>query len=217
MSQIIEVLNQWLLAFAHTVPLEVYAFVGGLLEEIIAPIPSPIVMTTAGGLLKLNGGLLIGIVWLSLIAGVSKTLGSMVLYWGADIAEDLVVGKFGKYLGLSHKVIENIGKKFKGGWKDVAMMTFLRALPVIPGAPVAVTAGLIKMDLKTYLIGTYLGTFLRSLFFAYIGYIGAESYQHIIEGLDNIESILTVVVIVLLMAGIWYVKKISEKSEKFEA
>lgn len=213
MSHLLESLNHWLLAFAHTVPLEVYAFIGGLLEEIIAPIPSPIIMTTAGGFLKLDGGLLIGIIWLSLIAAVGKTLGSMILYWGADIAEDIVVGKFGKYLGLSHKAIENIGSKFKGGWKDIAVMTVLRAIPVIPGAPVAVTAGLIKLNQKTYIIGTYLGTFIRSLFFAYIGYIGAESYENLISGLDSIESILTVVVILLLMGGIWYVKKISEKEE----
>ncbi|OGM24943.1 hypothetical protein A2627_03180 [Candidatus Woesebacteria bacterium RIFCSPHIGHO2_01_FULL_39_28] len=35
---------------ANTTPLDLFVFVGPILEEIIAPIPSPLVMTTAGTL-----------------------------------------------------------------------------------------------------------------------------------------------------------------------
>lgn len=207
-------INGWLLEIAHQVPLEIYVFIGGLLEEIIAPIPSPIVMTTAGGLLKLDGGVLFGIVILALIAAVGKTIGSVILYYLADFAEDIVVGKFGKFLGLSHKYIENMGAKFKGGWKDVAVLAVLRAIPVIPGAPVAVAAGAIKLDMKVYLLGTYIGTFVRSLFFAYIGYIGAEGYSGLFEGMDSAETVIKILMVVAIFAGILYIKKMSKKSEE---
>jgi len=204
-------INDYLLILAEKIPLELYAFVGGLLEEIIAPIPSPIIMTTAGGLHALDNGLFGGIIILALIAAVGKTIGSVVLYYLADWGEDFFVAKFGKYLGLNEKGLEKLSEKFKGGWKDILILTFLRALPVMPGAPVAVACGAIKLNMKTYLISTYIGTFLRSLFFAYIGFVGAESYENMMGGLDSIESILTIVVIVIIFAGIWFVKKNSEK------
>jgi membrane protein DedA with SNARE-associated domain len=207
-------LNEWLLEIAHIVPLEIYVFIGGLLEEIIAPIPSPIIMTTAGGLLKLDGGVFLGIVILSLIAAVGKTIGSLILYYLADITEDIVVGKFGKFLGLSHKYIESIGSQFKGGWKDIAVLSILRAIPVIPGAPVAVAAGAIKLDMKVYLIGTYIGTFFRSLFFAYIGYIGAEGYSGLFEGMDSAGTVIKIIMVIAIFAGILYIKKMSDKGEK---
>jgi len=204
-------INTYLLALSEKIPLELYAFIGGLLEEIIAPIPSPIIMTTAGGLHALNNGAFMGIVVLSLIAAFGKTIGSVVLYYLADWGEDLFVAKFGKYLGLNEKGLEKLSEKFKGGLKDILVLTFLRALPIMPGAPVAVACGAIKLDMKTYLISTYIGTFLRSLFFAYIGFVGAESYENMMGGMDSIESILTIGVIIVIFVGIWLVKKNSDK------
>jgi membrane protein DedA with SNARE-associated domain len=211
--QILTQLNDTLLSLAEKIPLEQYVFIGGLLEEIIAPIPSPIIMTTAGGLHALDNGMLWGIVLLALIAALGKTIGSVVLYYLADWGEDFVVAKFGKYLGLSEKGLEKLSDKFNGGWKDIVVLTFLRALPIIPGAPVAVACGAIKLDMKVYLISTYIGTFIRSLFFAYIGFIGAESYTNVIEGLDSIETVLTIATIFIIFGGIWYVKKNSEGND----
>ncbi|NBO17531.1 MAG: hypothetical protein EBV07_01430 [Proteobacteria bacterium] len=50
MSEIINLLIQYLKEISSTLPLPVFTFIGALLEEIIAPIPSPIVMTLAGSL-----------------------------------------------------------------------------------------------------------------------------------------------------------------------
>ena len=196
---------------AGVIPVELYALLGGLIEEIVAPIPSPIIMTTAGGIVKLQNGTWVNILIISLIAGIGKTIGSLLLYYLADKMEDFFVPRFGKFFGIDHQTIEHLGQRFKGNWKDIGVLTILRAMPVIPGAPVAVACGAIKLNMKTYLISTYIGTFLRSLFFAYIGFVGAESYESLMESMDNIESIMTILAIFLIFAGIWYIKKLSEK------
>ena len=215
---ILEELYIYLEQIAQVIPVELYALIGGLIEEIIAPIPSPIIMTTAGGIVEFQNGTWLNLVIISLIAAVGKTIGSWILYFLADKLEDFFVPRYGKFFGIDHQTVEDMGKRFKGGWKDILVLTFLRAMPVIPGAPVAVACGAIKLNMNTYLISTYIGTFLRSLFFAYIGFVGAESYEKLMESLDNIESIMTVFAILLIFAGIWYIKKLSDKKgEKKEA
>ena len=161
---ILEDFYTYLEEIAEVIPVELYAFIGGLIEEIVAPIPSPIIMTTAGGIVLLQGGTWINLIFISLIAAVGKTIGSLILYVLADKMEDFLVIRYGKFFGIDHQTIEDIGKRFKGGWKDIGMLTLLRAIPVIPGAPVALACGAIKLDMKTYIISTYIGTFFRSLF-----------------------------------------------------
>jgi membrane protein DedA with SNARE-associated domain len=210
---ILEDLYTYLEEIAEVIPVEVYAFIGGLIEEIVAPIPSPIIMTTAGGIVLLQDGNWINLIIISLIAALGKTIGSLILYILADKMEDFFVIRYGKFFGIDHQTIEDIGKRFKGGGKDIGVLSLLRAIPVIPGAPVAVACGAIKLDMKTYIISTYIGTFFRSLFFAFIGYLGVESYGKLMESMDNIESALTVLSIILIFAAILYIKKLSEKKQ----
>src|SRR3990167_5973603 len=94
---------------ATTIPLDVFAFIGSFLEEIIAPIPSPLVMTTAGTLAHTQNHTLLYLFWLALAASLGKTIASWLYYVLADKSEDLVLTRFGKYVGVSHNEIESIG------------------------------------------------------------------------------------------------------------
>ncbi|KAA3647284.1 MAG: hypothetical protein DWQ07_07210 [Chloroflexi bacterium] len=211
MTTLMEDLYAYLESFAAIVPVEIYAFLGGMIEEIITPIPSPIIMTTAGGIVELQGGGWLNIIIISLLAAVGKTIGAIVLYVLADKMEDYFVVRWGKYFGIDQHTIEDLGKRFKGGWRDIGVLAMLRAIPVIPGAPVALASGAIKLNMNTYIISTVIGTFFRSLFFAYIGFVGAESYANLMGNLDSIESIVNIIVIILILASIWYIRRLSEK------
>ena len=43
-----------------------------------------------------------------------------------------LIGKIGKYVGLSHKLIEQIGSFLTGTWVDDFLMVLARALPFVP-------------------------------------------------------------------------------------
>ncbi len=205
MSSLFHSIEEALKNSAAYLPLELFSFLGGFIEEVIAPIPSPIIMATAGSAAFAQHKGLITLVWLSLLGSAGKTLGSWIIYFIADKLEDLFVGKFGRFFGVSHREIEALGKHFKGGWKDFMILFSLRALPVMPSAPVSVVGGLIKIPLPTYLGATFAGNVVRNLVYIYLGYAGVSTYQSVLHGMDNLESVVQIIIFVVLAALVGWV------------
>ena len=195
---------------ATKIPLELFVLIGSFVEEVIAPIPSPFIMTVAGSIAKAQEHTLLYLVVLAIFGAIGKTLGAWVLYYAADKAEDIIIGKFGKLLGVTHKEIEGIGKRFNKGWKDIIFLFVARAVPIIPSAPVSIVCGIIKLNIKIYLFSTFLGTCVRNTLFLYVGYVGVSSYEHITGGLDSVESIVQVslgVVVVCVIIWAYYKRR----------
>jgi membrane protein DedA with SNARE-associated domain len=208
-------ITQYLLAWAQTVPLELFTFVASFVEEVLAPIPSPIVMVTTGSIASAQEKAMWYLLVLSLIGAAGKTLGAVLVYFIADKAEDLVIGKFGKLIGVSHAEVEALGKKFKGTWKDVFLLLFLRALPIMSSAVVSVCSGVIKIRMRVYVIATFLGTIIRDFFYLYVGYTGIQTLHRLVEGFDSIESIIQAVIavlIVLFIGWIYWKRRIAKKT-----
>lgn len=206
---------EFIRSYAFKIPLEVFVMLGAFVEEVLAPIPSPFIMTTAGTIAAGRGMAFPFIILLAFLGSIGKTLGAWVLYVVTDKAEDVVTGRFGKFLGISHEDIEGIGKRFGKGWKDDVTLFFLRTLPILPSAPISVGAGLIKLNMRTYLVSTFLGICVRNLIFLYFGYSGIETYKHLIEGFEGIESV-TQVIVFLVLGGIiaWAYWKRKSNSKK---
>lgn len=210
------VLEQWLINWASHVPLEIFALVGSLIEEIIAPIPSPLVMATAGTIAQAQNKTLSYLFLISGISALSKTFGCWFFYVVADKAEDIFSRKLGKFFGFSHKDVEKIGKHFDGTKKDDLILILLRAFPIMPSTPVSVACGFIKLNMRTYLQSTVIGSFFRSFTFLYLGFSGLEVYRSLLEGIDNVQSIVNIFIAVVLVVffGLLYYKR--GKGDVFE-
>lgn len=205
--QIFIAAEEWLISLADKIPVELFVMVGAAVEEILAPIPSPIIMTIAGGIAKAQNAGVIDLILLALMGGLAKTAASWLVYVVSDKMEDVVIGKFGKYLGVTSKEVEKIGSYLKGGFKDVLLIAFARALPIMPTAPVSIACGVMKVNLRAYLVGTGIGTIVRSFMYMGLGYLGLASADTIIKGLDNLESlveILMAAVGILIFAWMYY-------------
>ena len=189
-------------AQATRVPLELFVLMGSFIEEVVAPIPSPFVMTLSGSIAKAQGQLFLYLFILAAVGALGKTLGAWILYIIADKAEDVIVTKYGKFFGVSHREIESIGKRFNKGWQDNVFLFLARATPIIPSAPISVVCGLIKLNIKTYIFSTFLGTTVRNMLFLYVGYVGLSSYEHIVEGLDSVESIVQLLIGIIILGFI---------------
>ena len=189
----------------HYLPLELSAFLGALVEEIIAPIPSPFVMAAVGSVAFAQNKGFASLIWLAFVGAVGKTVGAWVVYYIADKLEDVVVGKFGRFFGVSHEEIKSVGKHFTGGWKDNFVLFTLRALPVIPSSLVSVVCGIIKINMRTYLVATLLGNILRNLVYIYLGYAGVSAYQSILSGLDSAESVMQLVIFIGLVGFVGWI------------
>lgn len=188
-------------------PLPWFTFLGAILEEIIVPIPSPLVMTLGGSLAASVESGAPYLLLLALTGTAGKSIGSYGIYLIADKMEDVVTGRFGKYIGISHIQIEAIGKRLGKGWKDNVAIFLLRALPIMPTAPVSIVAGLLKMDVKGYVISTALGVFVRNIFYLYLGYTSLGALENINENLASWESIGSITILILIAALVLYIYK----------
>ncbi|MBM3231569.1 VTT domain-containing protein [Candidatus Peregrinibacteria bacterium] len=198
----LEHLLTWMTQLADSVSLPVFVIVGGIVEEIVAPIPSPLVNALAGSIAKAQKLGVPFLLWLNLLSAVSKTAGTWIFYVVGDKLEDAVVPRFGKYIGVTHNDLEHFGEHFKGTSKDDIILLILRAIPAMPSTPISLICGILKINMRTFLVSTCAGFYLRNLFFMAIGYSGFAAADALIEGFGTIESVLT---IVMVLTGVAFV------------
>lgn len=199
----------WLEQMAQAVPLPLFVMVGGIIEEIIAPIPSPLVSTLAGSITSAQE---LGIPYLLMICALStaaKTAGAWIFYFLGDKLEDLAVPRFGKYIGVKHEELEHFSDRFSGTWKDDFTLLLLRSIPVMPSTPVSLICGILKIRLRTFLVSTFFGFYLRNLFFMILGYSGLHAMESLMSGIDTAETFFKIVIIggVVLVLGWMYYQR----------
>ena len=193
-------LIQYIQNLAESVPLPLFALLGSFIEEIFAPIPSPMVMGLAGSIAKEQNRPFFYILLIAIIAAFAKTITSYIYYIIADKAEDLLLSRFGKFIGISHKEVEQLGKHFNGSLRDDFIIFIFRVLPIFPTPVVSAVCGLVKINMFSYLRASFLGFILRNLMFLYAGYMGIEILNEITEG-SSVYDIVKYSLVLLLLIG----------------
>jgi membrane protein DedA with SNARE-associated domain len=179
-------------------------FLAGVIEEVIAPIPSALVMTAAG-FLFVSGPVgadsifkLILLVALPSAAGV--TLGSLVVYGAAWWGGRALLDRWGRFLGLYWSDVEKLEAKLKESKKDEISVISARVIPIVPSVAISAFCGFIRMNLWKYLWITFLGMFIRAIILGSIGWQVGNVYHRYAEFISRLESLLFIV-IGLLAAG----------------
>ena len=169
-------------------------------EEIIAPIPSPLVMTLTGFIAGAENIGWVYAIFLITIGAIGKTMGGLIMYTIADKGEDFFTKRFGKFLKVSSHDIELIGKRLSKGRKDIFFLFLLYAIPIMPTSPSSIICGLIKVNIRSFLIAMFFGSFARNLFYFYLGFTGVEVLELINEGVGAWERVGYVIILVIIMA-----------------
>ena len=206
-------LMAYLEKLANYVPLEVFTFFGTILEEILAPIPSPFVMTITGSIAQAQGHMLGYLIIVALIGAAGRVVGTTFLYVLADFFEDIVFGRFGDFLGVSHREVEQIGSRFNGTARDYLTLIVLRSIPVMPSSPISVVCGLIKLNYRVFAIGTAIGSVFRNLFFLWIGFTGLAATESFMEGFESAETVAQILFVLALIGGFYYYYRKRERGE----
>jgi membrane protein DedA with SNARE-associated domain len=215
--QLFAALMTYLERLANSIPLEIFTFFGTILEEILAPIPSPFVMTITGSIARAQGHLLGYLFIVSLIGAAGRVAGTTFLYVLADFAEDIVIGRFGDFLGVSHREVEQIGSRFNGTARDYLTLIVLGTIPVMPSSPISVVCGLVKLNYKVFAIGTAVGSVFRNLFFLWIGFTGLAATESFMEGFESVETVVQIVFVLALIGGFYYYYRKRERGELFKS
>ncbi len=198
----------------RAVPLEVFVFIGTVIDEIISPIPAFIVLIPAGIAAHVQEYALVYLLVLGIISAVARTTAGYILYLLADKLEDVLFANGRKLFGTSHREIETIGKKLgkyrarRSWW---ALFT-MHALPVFPGTLLSLGSGFIRLKPVIFLTATLAGSFVSALFFLYLGYAGTQTAT-LLAKLDKISQVVTVIFILGIIAWliIWRRRKTQKK------
>ncbi len=207
-------LEEILLSYADTLPLPLFSFVASLVEEVIAPIPSPAVMIIAGTVASLQGMTIADLLLLSVIAALGKTVGALFIYFVSGKLEEVVMGKFGGFFGVTYADIEKFRTRLTGGYRDYFLLTLFRTLPFVPSTLVSIGCGLLKVPLKLYIVCTMIGTIFRDIFYLYFGFMGTAYLGTLIEGSSSLESIIQGLALLTIILGLLFVYMKRRKKEK---
>ncbi len=180
-------------------------FIGVMIEQIIVPIPSPLIIIGAGAIL-ISPGLSIPqaflwILWIIVLPGsMASTLGSYIGYAISYYGGKALVLRFQRFLGVNWEEIGNLEKRFQG--KKEAIAIFLsRAIPVFPISLVSIFAGLLRVPLKPFTVYTFLGSMFRCLSLAFVGWWIGATYEKVATNLNSVETMVSILMLIG-MAGV---------------
>jgi membrane protein DedA with SNARE-associated domain len=183
-------------------------FIGVMIEQIIVPIPSPMIIMGAGAIL-ISPGLsipkaFIQILWIIVLPGtIASTLGSYIGYLISFYGGKALVVRFQRFLGVDWKKIENLERRFRG--KKEALMIFLsRAIPVFPISLVSIFAGLLRIPIRPFTLYTFLGSIFRCFFLAFFGWWIGATYEKVATRLDSVETLISILMLIGMGAAFGY-------------
>ncbi|MBL7078092.1 VTT domain-containing protein [Candidatus Shapirobacteria bacterium] len=171
-------------------------FGAGVVEQIIVPIPSPIVPMGGGFfLVEKNIALKKAIEQVffkvALPFSLGSTLGSSLVFLLAFFGGAFLINKFQRYLEFDWKDIERFKKRFfKGKVTDELLIFVFMAIPIIPSSFISAVCGAIRIKMSDFYFFTFLGLLTRGLILGFFGWWAGEAYWEMAEGVNQIESLV---------------------------
>lgn len=180
-------------------------FLGCIIEQIVVPIPASLIVLSATFLVMKGASFSLVSLWTLIIkivipAALGITLGSLVYYVLSYKLGKPFIERTSRFLGVSVKDIENVEKKFKENRYDDIFMFLARCFPVIPSIAINLFCGLIRYDLKKYLLTTFLGSAVQILGWGILAWLFGNVYQAL-EGSISFLGNAVLIIIVLAVAG----------------
>ena len=185
-------------------------FVGVIIESVIVPIPSPLIIMGAGFLLisaelsflQAFAPIMVQIV---LPGSIASTLGAYIGYGIGYIGGKPLVERLQNFLGFSWSDVEAMEHRFREGQVNTSLF-FLRALPIFPLSVISAAAGLLRLPIRQFTLWTFYGSIPRCLFLGYLGWGLGEPYQAIAKGIDKVETIISLLLLGLIFALILWLR-----------
>ena len=207
---LISEITRWIMELMRTHG-QLSVFIGVMIEQIIVPIPSPLIIMGAGAILILPGlsipNAFLQILWIIVLPGsIASTLGSYIGYMISFYGGKTLVIRFQRFLDVDWDQIERLEKRFQG--KKEALSIFLsRAIPVFPISLVSIFAGLLRVPIKPFTVYTFLGSIFRCFFLGFFGWWIGSTYEKVATRLDSVETIVSILMLIGMFVAFGYLYK----------
>ncbi len=191
-------------------------FAGVIIESVIVPIPSPLVIMWAGFILinpelSFTGALTPILLLIVLPGAIGSTLGAFIGYgigfWGGKP----LVERWKGFLGLEWREVDAFQQRLHGSHVK-ATIFFLRALPIFPLSLISAAAGFVRLAPVTFTLWTLYGSIPRCLLLAYLGWGLGDAYYRLAHGIDRAETLVSLSIVLILIGLIVWLRKRVRKS-----
>jgi membrane protein DedA with SNARE-associated domain len=208
---LISEITQWIMELmrAHG---QLSVFIGVMIEQIIVPIPSPLIIMGAGAILispELSiPNAFLQILWIIVLPGtIASTLGSYIGYMISYYGGKALVVRLQRFLDVDWEEIENLEKRFQGKKENLSLF-LSRAIPVFPISLVSILAGLIRVPIRPFTLYTFLGSIFRCFFLGFVGWWIGATYEKAATQLDSVETIVSILMLIgmVVVLGYLYLK-----------
>ncbi|KYQ84500.1 alkaline phosphatase [Acinetobacter sp. NRRL B-65365] len=195
-------LEQWVLSIMEKLGYLGIAFLM-FLDNVFPPIPSEIIMPSAGYTASKGELTLIGVI---MAGSAGSILAAMLLYWiGRKVPQQRLfklTERYGKYLRIQVSDLEKALDWFnKHGHRIVF---FGRMIPAVRSL-ISIPAGMSKMPFAKFMFYSIAGTLIWTSFLAYLGFHFSQNQALMSLIMQRISTIILVIVILYLLW--WAIKK----------
>lgn len=184
-------------------------FFASIVEEVIAPIPSSLVIMGAGfsfmGSVPVDFSSILSLFAIVILpASFGVTIGSLFIYALAYFAGKPFLKKYGKYFGISWDSVEKTQTKFVRKHADSFVLFGLRAVPIVPSVVISAISGLVRLSVFKYITYTFLGTLVRATILGILGWQAGSFYKTYAEKIDLAENSIIIILLLCLLAFVLY-------------
>lgn len=160
-----------------------------VLESMVLPVPSELVMPFAGFAAS-EGRLDFFLIVIS--SSLGSLVGSLISYYIGLKGGNLFVKKFGKYFCLDEEIMKKTEAQFqKRGDKLIFIARFIPAVRHV----VSLIAGTAKMNLKKFIIYTLIGATMWNIILLYVGFVLGKNWNLVREYTEPLSILVVLIVI----------------------
>jgi membrane protein DedA with SNARE-associated domain len=194
---IIETITEWAISLI-TSGGYLGIFLAMLVEGIFTPIPSELIMPLAGYLASIGEFSLIMVI---LVGSLGAVCGSTIAYFIGRKLGRPFMDRFGRYFGFGVDSLDRADAWF-ARWGSYGILIG-HSLPGVRSI-ISFPAGIARMDVRRFMLFTFLGAMIWNMVLCTAGYLLGEYYIEIVEKLDGWDLVIIGAVVIIFLAYVLY-------------
>jgi membrane protein DedA with SNARE-associated domain len=188
-------------------------FAAAFLEVIFPPIPSEVIFPLVGFTAQSRALGVENAIGMAAVGALGSTAGAILIYFVSLKVGRAAIVRFGTRVRVSEREIEKAEKWFEK-YGSIAVFT----ARMVPGLReiISIPAGIAQMNFAKFVGCTFAGSFLWCIILTLTGYYLGEAWTRFSEQASSAFTIVTIVVIAGIIAGVglWYIRRRKRASAK---
>jgi membrane protein DedA with SNARE-associated domain len=161
-----------------------------MLESMVVPVPSELVMPFAGFLVA-QGNL--NFILVIVASSLGSITGSLIFYYIGKTGGHTLVEKYGKYVLVDTEDIKKTEAWFN---KRGELTIFIARLVPVVRHLISLVAGVGKMNIRKFTLYTILGATLWNGILTYLGFILGQHWNEVSQYIEELDIIIVILIVI---------------------